>query len=112
MNKILFGRFNGFKEPKEAEQPAKPVLTIPFKVLTDEEVNMITALNDATTKDGCILSPKQQRCIMHHFDEDESTTLSFIKSHTYDEVSDSIGTFLAEWEKKQEEYQEEDYQDV
>lgn len=104
MNKILFGGFNGFKEPKTNELALKQSITIPFKVLNDEDVHMITAVEDeVTTMDGFKLSPKQKRCIMHHFGEDESTALSFIKEHTYDDVSNYIAIFLEEWQKKQEE---------
>lgn len=42
------------------------------------------------TKDNCKLSLKQYYVLYNHFDYDEEITNSFIKNHTYNEVSDKI----------------------
>ena len=42
------------------------------------------------TKDDRKLSLKQYHVLYNHFDLDEEVTNSFIKNHTYNEVSDKI----------------------
>ena len=51
---------------------------------------------DITSKDSKVLSQKQANCLYNYFDFDLTKTLNYIKTHTYKDLSNSIGEILKE----------------